>query len=284
MLIAVTATDPGVCPLTPDTSDTPVSINLTDRPGNRAANAIPITLTPDPLNPGHWIAPLIADSTSGPGLSNEYVDPTPGPFGDRGRPTRDLFFVINLTECLDSLDVSLCSSTSGLLNDTYLHLVNAIVQDTIDSDDSCPSSGGSLRSEIRALGLPNVLGHNPTSNVNDDPARDTLLLVSGHTLYIVVEGYSSEGKFELQVKGYKLRPSSISVSGAPTSPVCRNSSPITLTATSGATTYLWKVDGTPQAGANTATFNFSPTSEGTFNITATAVYNPNGAPKLSYLL
>jgi hypothetical protein len=38
------------------------------------------------------------------------------------------------------------------------------------------------------------------------------------------------------------------------------------------------VNGTPQAGANTATFNFSPTSEGTFNVTATAVYNPNGDP------
>jgi len=38
------------------------------------------------------------------------------------------------------------------------------------------------------------------------------------------------------------------------------------------------VNGTTQANANTATFNFSPTSEGTFNITATAVYNPNNDP------
>jgi len=95
----------------------------------------------------------------------------------------------------------------------------------------------------------------------------------------VVEGsFFDQGKFELTITGYKLpRPGSISVS-APTSRVCINSSPITLTATSGATTYIWKVNGTPQAGANTATFNFSPTSEGTFNVTATAVYNPNGAP------
>jgi len=35
------------------------------------------------------------------------------------------------------------------------------------------------------------------------------------------------------------------------------------------------VNGTPQANANTATFNFPPTSEGTFNVTATAVFNPN---------
>jgi hypothetical protein len=95
MLIAVRASAPGFCSLPADTSDNPASINVTDRLGNRADNAIPITLTPDPQNPGHWIAPLIADSTSGPGLSNEYVDPTPGPFGGgRGRPTRDLFFKI----------------------------------------------------------------------------------------------------------------------------------------------------------------------------------------------
>jgi hypothetical protein len=276
MLIAVRATAPGFCSLTPDTSDNPVSITLTDRLGNRADNAILITLTPDPQNPGHWIAPLIADSTSGPGLSNEYVDPTPGPFGsDRGRPTRDLFFVINLPECLDSLDVSLCSSTSGLLNDTYLHLINATVQDTIDSDDSClpPSSG--TRSEIRALGLPNVLGHNPTSNVNDDPARDTLLLVSNHTLYIVVEGYSSDGKFELRVKGYKIRPSSINVTGAPSGPVCINSGSITLDATTpGATAYQW-LDANGNPIATSATYTITPNAEGSITVSAVAIFNPN---------
>jgi hypothetical protein len=48
LTIAVVATAPAFCGLTPDTSDNPVSINLTDRPGNRADNAIPITLTPPP--------------------------------------------------------------------------------------------------------------------------------------------------------------------------------------------------------------------------------------------
>jgi hypothetical protein len=281
MLIAVTATGPGFCSLRPDTSDTPASINLTDRSGNRPDNAIPITLTPDPQNPGHWIAPLIADSTSGPGLSNEYVDPTPGPFDNpRGRPTSDLFFKIELRECLDSLDVSLCSSTSELLNDTYLHLINATVQDTIDSDDGCSSLDIRLRSEIRALGLPNVLGHNPTSNVNNDPARDTLLLVSGHTLYIVVEGYRLDGKFELQVKGYKLRPSSINVTGAPSGPVCINSAPITLDATTpGATAYQWlDADDNPIQGATSATYTITPSAEGRTIVKAQAIFDdPNGA-------
>jgi hypothetical protein len=289
ILIAVIAEAPGFCPppVTPDTSSTRDTIILTDRPGNRADNARLITLTPDPQNPGHWIAPLIADSTSGPGLSNEYVDPTPGAFNDsRGRPTRDLFFVINLPECLDSLDVSLCSSTSTLLNDTYLHLINATVQDTIDSDDGCPSSGGTFRSEIRALGLPNVLRHNPTSNVIAKPARDTLLLVSNHTLYIVVEGYNSDGKFELQVKGYKLRPTGISVNTSYSAPVCKGSPTFPLVASvvnapsgTSPSTYIWEVNGTAQGNANTSTYAFNPNAEGTFTVVAKAVYpNPNNAP------
>jgi len=264
MLIAVEATAPGSCLLTPDTSDTPVSINLTDRPGNRATTAIPITLTSS--GPGMWTA-TISDSTSGPGLSNEYTGLP------RAQAARDLFFLIQLPACLDSLDISLCGTT-GTLTDSYIHLINATAADTIDSDDGC-STG--LLSRIVAIGTPNANTRN--ANPLSKPALDSLLLVQGHTLYLVVEGFgSSTGTFTVNITGYKMRPSSISVSGAPTSPVCINSSPITLTATSGATTYIWEVNGTPQAGANTATFNFSPASEGIFNVTATAVYNPNNDP------
>jgi hypothetical protein len=264
MLIAVEATAPGFCSLTPDTSDNPVSINLTDRPGNRATTAIPINL--NLAAAGIWMA-TISDSTSGPGLSNEYTGLP------RAQSSRDLFFRIQLPACLDSLDISLCGTT-GTLSDSYIHLINATAGDTIDSDDGC-STG--LLSRIVAIGTPNANTRN--ADPLSKPARDSLLLVQAHTLYLVVEGYSSAtGTFTVNITGYKMsRPSSISVSGAPTSPVCINSSSITLTATSGATAYLWKVNGTSQAG-NTATFNFSPTSEGTFNITATAVYNPNGDP------
>ncbi len=263
--IAVVATAPAICGLTPDTSDTPASINITDRPGNRADNAITITLTSS--GPGIWTA-TISDSTDGPGLSDEYTGLP------RAQFSRDLFFRIQLPACLDSLDISLCSST-GTLFDSYIHLINATAADTIDSNDGC---GADFLSRIVAIGTPNA----NTRNANDlsRPARDSLLLVEGHTLYLVVEGYYFfTGTFTVNITGYKLpRPSSISVSNAPTSPVCINSSSITLTATSGATTYIWKVNGTPQAGANTATFNFTPASEGTFNVTATAVFNPNGDP------
>jgi hypothetical protein len=286
--IAVIATTPAFCGLTPDTSKNPVSIILTDRPGNRADNAITINLDPDPSSPGIWRA-TIPDSTDGLATSNEHDVATGARWGSA---SRDLFFVLTLPECLDSLVLNTCSGNTNF--DTRIHFINATTNDTITNDDqgsSCTSAGGSVNpnwlSQLVVFGLPNAL--QVTQTIRDDigyagsakVVRDTALLVSGNTLYIVVEGSLStnQGKFELTITGYKLRPSSISVSGAPTSPaVCINSSPITLTATSGATTYIWKVNGTPQANANTATFNFSPTSEGTFNITATAIYNPNGDP------
>jgi hypothetical protein len=286
--IAVRASAPLPCGLRADTSNNLVSINLSDRPGNRAANAIPIRLNSSVS--GTWTA-TISDSTDGLATSNEYNSSTGAPWWS---PSRDLFFVLRLPECLDSLVLNTCSGNTNF--NTRIHFINANTNDTITNDDqgpSCTSAGSlvspSLLSKMVVLGLPNALRVTQTS-VNDigyDPfssskvVRDTALLVRGDTIYIVVEGSGdyNQGKFELTITGYKLpRPSSISVSGAPTSPVCINSSSITLTATLGATTYIWKVNGTPQAGANTATFNFSPTSEGTFNVTATAVYNPNNDP------
>jgi hypothetical protein len=265
MLIAVTATAPGFCSLTPDTSNTPVSINLTDRLGNRAATAIPISLTSS--GPGMWTA-TISDSTSGPGLSNEYTGLP------RAQAAQDLFFLIQLPECLDSLDISLCGTT-GTLTDSYIHLINATAADTIDSDDGC--STGYL-SRIVAIGTPNA----NTRNANDlsKPARDSLLLVQGHTLYLVVEGYNSAtGTFAVNITGYKLpRPSSINVTGAPSGPVCINSNPITLDATTpGATAYQW-LDANGNPIATSATYTIAPNAEGSITVSAMAVFNPNNDP------
>lgn len=266
MLIAVTATAPGFCSLTPDTSNTPVSINLTDRPGNRAATAIPITLTSS--GSGMWTA-TISDSTSGPGLSNEYTG-LPG-----AQAARDLFFLIQLPACLDSLDISLCGTT-GTLTDSYIHLINATAADTIDSDDGC-STG--LLSRIVAIGTPNANTRNANALTQPNPARDSLLLVQGHTLYLVVEGYSSAtGTFTVNITGYKMRPSSINVIGA--GPVCINSAPITLDATTpGATAYQWlDANGNPIPGATSATYTIAPNAEGSITVSATAVFNPNNDP------
>jgi hypothetical protein len=94
----------------------------------------------------------------------------------------------------------------------------------------------------------------------------------------VVEGYDYDGKFELRVEGYKLRPSSINVTGAPSGPVCINSNPITLDATTpNATDYLW-LDAEGNTIATGATYIFNPDNEGTFNVTAKVIFNPNQDP------
>lgn len=288
MLIAVTATAPSSCNLTADTSDNPVSINLTDRPGNRAITAIPITLTSS--GPGMWTA-TISDSTSGPGLSNEYNAATGARWGSA---SRDLFFALTLTECLDSLVLNTCSGNTDF--DTRIHFINATTNDTITNEDqgsSCTSAGGSVNpnwlSQLVVFGLPNALQVTQTalSDIGIDPSsakvvRDTALLVSGHTLYIVVEGFGSsdQGKFELTITGYKMRPSSINVTGVPPSgSVCVNSPPITLNATTpGATAYQWlDANGNPIATGATYTIT-PPNAEGSITVSATAVFNPNNDP------
>jgi hypothetical protein len=105
--------------------------------------------------------------------------------------------------------------------------------------------------------------------------------VQGHTLYLVVEGYgSATGTFTVNITGYKMRPSSINVTNAPSGPVCINSAPITLDATtSGATAYQWlNANGNPISGATNATYTISPNAEGTLTVIAKVIFNPNEAP------
>jgi len=285
--IAVRASAPVPCGLTADTSNNPVSINLSDRPGNRAANAIPITLNSSVS--GTWTA-TISDSTNGLATSDEYNFSTGALWWS---PSRDLFFVLTLPECLDSLVLNTCSENTNF--DTRIHFINASTNDTITSDDQgniCTSAGGSvsprLLSKMVVLGLPNALRVTQTS-VNDigidalsssKVVRDTALLVSGNTLYIVVEGSFSthQGKFELTITGYKLRPSSINVDGAPSGPVCINSAPIPLDATtSGATAYQW-LDANGNTIATGPTYIFDPDAEGSITVTAKVIFNPNEDP------
>jgi len=295
MLIAVIAEAPSFCSLTPDTSSTRDTIILTDRPGNRAATAIPITLDPSPSGPGMWTA-TISDSTSGLGLSNEYNAATGARWGSA---SRDLFFALTLPECLDSLVLNTCSGNTNF--DTRIHFINATTNDTITNDDqgsSCTSAGGSVNpnwlSQLVVFGLPNAL--QVTQTVLSDigigssakVVRDTALLVSGHTIYIVVEGFGStnQGKFELTITGYKMRPTGISVNTSYSAPVCKGSSTFPLDASivnapsgTSPSTYIWEVNGTAQTDANTSTYVFDPNTEGVFTIVAKAVYpNPNNAP------
>jgi hypothetical protein len=266
-LIAVVAEASAICNLRPDTSNH-LSINITDRPGNRADNAITIDLDETSPGSGIWTA-TISDSTDGLAISDEYTGLP------RAQAARDLFFLIRLPACLDSLDISLCSST-GTLTNSYIHLINATAGDTIDSDDGC--STGNL-SRIVAIGTPNANTRN--ADPSSKPARDSLLLVRGHTLYLVVEGNgSATGKFTVNITGYKTRPSSIDVTGAPSGPVCVKSAPITLNATTpGATAYQWlDANGNPIQGATSATYTVNPNAEGRIIVRALAVFNPNDDP------
>jgi hypothetical protein len=295
MLIAVIAEAPGFCspPVTPDTSSTRDTIILTDRPGNRAATAIQITLNSS--GSGMWTATR-SDSTNGLGLSDEYNVVRGARWGSA---SRDLFFALTLPECLDSLVVNTCSGNTNF--DTRIHFINAATNDTITNDDqgsSCTSAGGSVNpnwlSQLVVFGLPNALQVTQTALSDIGFAgsakvvRDTALLVSGHTLYIVVEGSGStnQGKFELTITGYKMRPTGISVNTSYSAPVCKGSSTIPLEASvvnapsgTSPSTYIWEVDGTAQTDANTSTYVFDPNTEGVFTIVAKAVYpNPNNAP------
>jgi hypothetical protein len=89
-----------------------------------------------------------------------------------------------------------------------------------------------------------------------------------------------QGKFELTITGYKMRPNSINVTNAPSGPVCINSAPITLNATTpGATAYQWlDANGNPISGATSATYTISPNAEDTLTVIAKVIFNPNQDP------
>jgi hypothetical protein len=278
-----------VCDNAGQQEGTPISIRLSDRLGNRPTIPIPITLN---LSGAVWRA-TISDSTNGLATSNEYDLSTGARWGSA---SRDLFFVLTLPECLDSLVVNTCSENTNF--NTRIHFINATTNDTITNDDqgpSCTSAGGSVNpnwlSQLVVFGLPNALRVTQTAldDIGIDPnnsakvVRDTALLVAGHTFYIVVEGSGStdQGKFQLTITGYRILPS-INLTGAPLGPVCINSGPITLDATTpGATAYEW-LDANGYTIATGPTYTFDPNTEGIFTVIAKVIFNPNEDPACDY--
>jgi len=264
----------------------PSYIDVSEQPGNRREIAIPIRLDPSESEPGIWRA-TIPNRRTDLGTSDEYNASEGARWGSN---SRDLFFVLTLPACLDSLVLNTCSENTNF--NTRIHFINAATNDTITNDDQGPScSVGPLHgylSQLVVLGLPNALRVTQTEPsdvgyINDAKVvRDTALLVSGHTIYIVVEGSGSDdkGNFELTITGYKIRPSSINVTGAPNRPVCINSDPITLDATTpGATAYQWlDANGDPIQEATSATYIIDPNAEGSITVSAVAIFNPNGDP------
>jgi len=272
--IAIRAED-ATCTPSADTSDTYLTLNLTDRPGNRLATAIPLTLTDN--GNGTWSV-VVQDSTDGLGISNEYGsgNSLSGGGNPRGTGAPELFFKLVLPECFDSLKVRTCASYTNF--DTYVSLLHATELDTIANDDGCPG----FKSQLVAIGRVNTLKiYTGDLTVSPEPTRDTMRLKAGDELYILVEGWEppENGKFELSVTGYKQQqlPQPV-IDGAPSSNVCENQGPVTLQATgaTGANAYEWEINGNVDLSNATGSYSLN-LAPGSHTVVVRAIYdNPNG--------
>lgn len=286
--IAVEATQaPGACPsLTPDTSNTPLVLNLTDRPGNRAANAIPLTLTDN--GNGTWSL-TYADSTNGLGTSNEF---NPANGNRYGSAANDLFLKIVLPTCFDSLKVTTCTQSTNY--DTRIHLIHPAFQDSLSNDDhgaagNCTNTSYSLPQFLSTI---IALDGNVSGKVAPTPAgtlysllRDTMPLRGGDTLYLVVEGWGAtdNGPFGIAVTGYEHPQPTATVYIQQDTSVCVtiDSLPLPDIADPNATGYEWLVNGTPMATTPSFTLTFS--TAGTYQVIGRVYYAhpiwPNTCPQ-----
>ncbi|MCX8112068.1 MAG: hypothetical protein N3E49_02560 [Bacteroidia bacterium] len=235
--LRLVALPPPGCPGSPDSS-APLYLSITDRPGNRPANAIPLSLSSN--GAGLWSISH-TDSISGPGLTDVY--------SPRNHPSaslsKELFFRITLPECIDSLDIDLCSALTDF--DSRLHLVGNL--DTITDRDQGPrldcspnSIPASFTSRIVAMG--NSQRDLPAREDFTQPARPKLPLAPGSSFFVVVEGETplDIGKFILSVKAYKLPLSKPDL--GPDRNACLSPTGIRLSGfVPGANAYHWYVNG-----------------------------------------
>ncbi|MDW8058129.1 MAG: hypothetical protein RMJ57_07630 [Bacteroidia bacterium] len=226
------------CSGSPDTS-APLILQVSDRSGNRLSTAIPLSLVS--VGSGVWRAVHI-DSLIGAGVSNEY-----DPYRDHPRASvaRDLFFTFSLPDCIDSLDIDLCSAITDF--DTRLHLLTTL--DTVTDQDQgyrpdCLPTGipSSFTSRIIVVGKG---GRNlPTTENFSQPARPELPLPPGASFHVIVEGETDldRGRFTLSIQAYKLPLSKPDL--GPDRSVCLNPSGVRLSGyVPGANAYLWYLNG-----------------------------------------
>ncbi|MCX8112577.1 MAG: T9SS type A sorting domain-containing protein [Bacteroidia bacterium] len=252
------------CPDLSDTSDVYYQISLTDRPGNRLATAIPLTLTYN-ASTQRWEA-SVQDSTIGPYLSNAYGAGSSSS-NPRGTGANDLFFKIILPACMDSLIVSTCPSFTNF--DTYVSVINLIDADTIAGDDGC-----AVQTLIRVIGRAGSTARINTFTGYATNVVDTMRLAAGDEIIIVVEGWNTpvQGRFQLDITGFEspsplLRPDL----GADLE-LCITAGTTTLTATTpGASTYEWVLNGNVISGANTDSYTL-PLVVGTHEVIARAIF------------
>lgn len=225
------------CPGVPDTS-APLSITVTDRPGNRLATAIPLTLSS--IASGVWEA-MHTDSLIGLGTT-DVLSPAAGAW--RASLSPDLFFTFTLPACLDSVSIDLCGPATDF--DTRLHVLDV---DTITDRDQgyrpdCTPAAVPAAYTSRVVVIGNA---SPSSSGSEDFARPERFyrpLGPGDALLIAVEGESrlEVGYFTLTVRGYRLSLPKPDL--GPDRTVCQSPSGIRLSAAvPGATSYAWYLNG-----------------------------------------
>ncbi|MDW8416937.1 MAG: T9SS type A sorting domain-containing protein [Bacteroidia bacterium] len=259
------------CSPAADTSNVD-SVVLNERPGNRLATAIPISLTYNSLAQ-RWEA-VIQDSTN-LGTTNEYGNPTAvgssGTGNPRGTGAKDLFYILTLPTCMDSLFLNTCASFTNY--DTRLNLINLTTGDTTSDEDAC-----GLRSDLRVIGTETSNLIKPMGENWSTPTVDSVRLAAGDQIVIIVEGYSSfsQGRFELVIRGYgpELVTRPVPSLGLDTSLCIATSTslPLDATVTPPADNYEWVVDGSVVSGANSPIYNL-PLASGTYQVIARAIFN-----------
>ncbi|MDW8056854.1 MAG: T9SS type A sorting domain-containing protein [Bacteroidia bacterium] len=179
-------------------SGSPVYSNVLTLQATATGNTIldPLDITPrDPNRTDTTV-----NGNNQPPFTNTYTGPG-------NQPSPDVFYMYVLRQCLDSIRVSTCNSTSfGSNNDLYLHVINISANRRLYTDGG--RCGGSTTLWQAALDI----FHDPTAtgaqNVTSSSGyRAGMRLAANDTLIIVVEGYGSQtGPFVLEVQEFRYNP------------------------------------------------------------------------------
>lgn len=238
VIVRLLAVAPPGCPLASDTS-APLYLTVSDRIGNRPSQPIPLTL--NLTSTGFWVA-THTDSLLGPGITDVLSSQTGYAFASL---SPELFFTLTVPDCIDSLDIDLCSADTDF--DTRLHLIGAL--DTVTDRDQgyrsdCVPAGVPAAFTSRIVAIGSTQRSIPTTEDFSQPARPRLPLASGTSFIFAVEGDAptDRGNFTLTVRAYKLPLTKPDL--GPDRSVCLNPAGVRLSGyVPGANGYRWFLNG-----------------------------------------